>query len=348
MYAVILAGGGGTRLRPLSHDDRPKPFLPLLGERTLIQETVERVKWLVEGAVYVVTDARYEDLVHEQVPDVTVLCEPVGRNTAAAIALAAVAIDRPAHEVMIVLPADHAITEPGIFERVLESAGKHLAPRSFGVADPLVTLGIQIDRPATEYGYLLPNLDLGEPVDGMQAYPLAGFEEKPTIDRAADLYASGGGTAWNAGMFLWRRRAIRRALRAYTPMPMTSETRLRAVYADLEAVSIDYAVMEPAAREGRVVMAAMDVGWSDIGSWTALLSAIGARGSGRVVQAGETATLSADDLAIVRTEDGVAIETGPGTIAADGPIAVLTGAAPDRDRVALLIDRVTAMEARAS
>ncbi len=74
MYAVILAGGGGTRLRPLSHDDRPKPFLPLLGERTLIQETVERVRWLVEGAVYVVTDARYADLVHEQVPDRDASC----------------------------------------------------------------------------------------------------------------------------------------------------------------------------------------------------------------------------------------------------------------------------------
>src|SRR5262249_32338801 len=115
MYVVILAGGGGTRLRPLSRDERPKPFLPLLGDRTLLQQTVDRVRRLVSDDVNVITDQRYVGLVETQVPDVNVIAEPVGRNTAAAIALATLAIDRPESHVMIVLPADHAIDEEGIF-----------------------------------------------------------------------------------------------------------------------------------------------------------------------------------------------------------------------------------------
>ena len=106
MYAVILAGGGGTRLWPLSTPDRPKPFLPLLGQRTLLQLTADRLADLVEAdAIYVVTDRRYADLVHDQLPGAQLIEEPMGRNTAAAVALATVAIDRPDDEVMAILPA---------------------------------------------------------------------------------------------------------------------------------------------------------------------------------------------------------------------------------------------------
>src|SRR5689334_15713088 len=108
MYAVILAGGGGTRLHPLSTPERPKPFLPLIGERTLLQGTVDRLDGLTSD-VTIVTDRRYERLVREQVPDAALLLEPMGRNTAAAIALAAMTIERPDDDVMLVLPADHAV-----------------------------------------------------------------------------------------------------------------------------------------------------------------------------------------------------------------------------------------------
>ena len=111
MYAVILAGGGGTRLHPLSRPERPKPFLPLLGERSLLQGTVERLAGLTDD-VTVVTDRRYERLVREQAPDVALVVEPLGRNTAAAIALAVLTIDRPADEVMVVLPADQQLVQP--------------------------------------------------------------------------------------------------------------------------------------------------------------------------------------------------------------------------------------------
>jgi len=282
--------------------------------------------------------------------------EPAGHNTAAAIALATLAIDQPEDGVMVVLPADHAIEEPGIFGGVLESAAKSLASGSFGIRDPLVTLGIQIDRPATEYGYLLPRIDLGENIEGLQAYPLRAFEEKPSAHRATELFATGGGIAWNAGMFLWRRRAIRNALADYTSLLSALAPAVRSgdpavlarAYEGLPSISIDYAVMELAARDGRVVMAAMDVGWSDIGGWPALLSRLGATLDGRVVAPGEVADLAAADLAIVRSGAGLVVHGGPGTIRDDGPIALLLGAAAERARIETLLARVAAMEASAS
>jgi mannose-1-phosphate guanylyltransferase len=345
MYAVIMAGGGGTRLHPLSRSERPKPFLPLLGERTLLQSTAAR---LPTDDITVVTDRRYERLVREQLPDAGLLIEPMGRNTAAAIALATVAIDRPDDEVMVVVPAD-AYIDPAredVYREVLRKAGDHLASGSFDIEQPLVTLGVQVERPATEYGYLIPKLERGALVDGLQAYPLAAFEEKPKPTRAEELQELEG-VAWNAGIFLWRRRAIRTAVERFTGLVQLIEPTLAApallqhAYEQLKPVSIDYAVMEGAAANGQVVMASMDVGWSDLGSWTALLSAIGARGVGTVVQAGETVQVESDDLVVRRVAGqlGVIAPLGRGSMTAAQPIAVLRGTAPDIERIEELIAR---------
>ncbi|HEY8819428.1 MAG TPA: sugar phosphate nucleotidyltransferase, partial [Candidatus Limnocylindrales bacterium] len=330
MYAVILAGGGGTRLHPLSRPERPKPFLPLLDDHSLLQRTVERVAGLTDD-VSVVTDRRYERLVREQVPTAAVLVEPLGRNTAAAIALAALLIDRHEDKVMLVLPADQTVVRDGVFREVLRTAAEHLATGSFDIEDPLVTLGTQVDRPAIEYGYLIPDLDRGADVGGLRAYPLVRFEEKPKPARAEEL-AKQEGVAWNAGIFLWRRRAITAALGRYTGLlqslgPMTgSPASLERAYEAIQRpISIDYAVMEGAAQSGQVVMASMDVGWSDLGSWTALLAALGARGSGAVVQAGETVQVERDDLIVRRIGDRLGVIAPPeqGRMTAAQPIAVL-------------------------
>lgn len=350
MYAVILAGGGGTRLHPLSRPECPKPFLPLTGERTLLQATVDRVADLTDGRVWIVADGRHRRLVETQVPGVTLIDEPMGRNTAAAIALAVLAIDQPDDEVMLLLPADQTIERIDAFQQVLTTAAEHLATGSFGIDSPLVTLGVQPDRPATEYGYLLPVTERGEDIDGLRAYPLRAFEEKPNAARAEDLLRASD-VAWNAGMFLWRRRAIRSALERYTGLvqslgPMVSSPHmLQGAYESIQKpMSIDYAVMEGAARDGQVVMGSMDVGWSDLGSWSALLTAIGARGSGAVVKAGDTVEVEADDLIVRRLEGklGVIAPLGGGSMTATQPIAVLRGAAPDRSRVDELIARCAA------
>lgn len=351
MYAVILAGGGGTRLHPLSRPERPKPFLPLLDERSLLQRTVDRLAGLTDD-ITVVTDRRYEGLVKTQVPRAAIVLEPLGRNTAAAIALATLTIDRPDDDVMVVLPADQTVERDEVFRAVLRTAGVELATGSFGVEAPLVTLGIAVDRPATDYGYLIPDLARGADVDGLRGYPLVRFEEKPKPARADELAALEG-VAWNAGIFLWQRAAIRAALGRYTGLlqslgPMlTSPTTLERAYEAIQRpISIDYAVMEGAAQSGEVVMASMDVGWSDLGSWTALLAAIGAHGTGAVVQAGETVEVERDDLVVRRIKGRLGVIAPPerGRMTAAQPIAVLRGSGPDRTIVERLLERCSQAE----
>jgi mannose-1-phosphate guanylyltransferase len=264
------------------------------------------------------------------------------------VALATLAIDRPDDEVMLVLPADHAIDpdREGVFRGVLASAATHLATRAFDIEDPLVTLGIQADRPATEYGYLIPRFERGEVVGGLQAYPLRGFEEKPKVERALEIQALPG-AAWNAGMFLWRRRSIRATLERYTGLvqsldPVRSTpTLLERAYDGIRGMSIDHAVMEAAARDGRVVMAAMDVGWSDIGSWTALLGALDVSGSGELVQAGETVQTAAGDLVVRRHAGRLGLVRVPesGSMTAVQTIAVLRGAGSGAAQVEELLRR---------
>jgi len=359
MYAVILAGGGGTRLHPLSRPERPKPFLPLLGRHSLLQLTVAR---LVDGGelalrpedITVVTHTSYVRHVEEQLPGIGVLAEPHARNTAAAIAYATLAIDRPDDEVMVVLPADHAIdpAREGVFRSVLWKTANHLATGAFDIEDPLVTLGIQADRPATEYGYLIPNFERRESVAGLDAYPLRGFEEKPKLERAVQIQALPG-AAWNAGMFLWRRRAIRSVLQRYTGLIQSLEpvyrtpALLEKAYDGIKPISIDHAVMEAAARDGRVVMAAMDVGWSDIGSWSALLGAIGAAGTGDLVQAGETVQTTSGDLVVRRVEGrlGLIPVVESGSMTALQTLAVLRGATADAARIEDMLRRCSMPEA---
>src|SRR5262245_41483250 len=299
MYVVILAGGGGTRLWPLSRPERPKPFLPLLGDETLLQRTVARVLSLVETPrdVFVVTDRKYGHFVREQVSNVQLIVEPAGRNTAAAIALAARMIERPDDEVMVVLPADHWIREEDRFRDVIRDASDGLAAaRPFDIDLPLVTLGIQPTYPSTHYGYLVPEPLGGRTIHGLSAHRLQAFEEKPTEARARELIGLPD-VSWNAGMFLWQRGAIRTALEKFTPLPMLidnavgSDLALTNAYDRVTPISIDKAVMEGAASDHRVVMGGMDVGWSDIGNWTALLGALGLDGAhGQVVQPGEQLT----------------------------------------------------------
>jgi mannose-1-phosphate guanylyltransferase len=354
MYVVVLAGGGGTRLWPLSTPERPKPFLPLLGDETLIQRTVSRLVPLVDpDDVRVVAARRYTPLVRAQLPDVRVLAEPVGRNTAAAIALATVAIDRPDDDVMVVLPADHWIEDEAVFRDVLAGAVETLAAGALGIDDPLVTLGVRPTRPATEFGYLRPDLDRPLRQGPIRAYPLQAFEEKPSESRARELLGVEG-VAWNAGMFIWRRRAIRSALEKYTSL-MTllgsaagRDIALEMAYDRMNGASIDTAVMEGAASDGRVLMARLDAGWNDLGSWTALLRSIGLpRATGRVVGTGERTSLEAGDVIVRRVHGDVAVAAvsnpDPAVVLdATGPSAVLSGVDGGVALVDRLVERVNA------
>jgi mannose-1-phosphate guanylyltransferase len=357
---VIMAGGGGTRLRPLSTAALPKPFLPLLpsGE-TLLQRTIARLRGpeleLGDGDIWVVASAAYASLVRDQAPGVGVVVEPEGRNTAAAIALAALSVDRGDDDLMIVLPADHRIDpeRESLFRSVLRAAADDLATGAFGVESPLVTLGIRPSSASSEYGYLVPRVEARADVRGLVAYPLAAFREKPGPADARVLVATPG-VAWNAGMFLWRRRAIRAALERHAPEVIAGVSAglgagdLAAAYARVPSRSIDYAVMEPAGALGEVVMAGLDVGWSDVGTWPALLEVLGAPGlDGGVFEAGQQADTADGDLLVERTPAGVVVrEAAAGRIIPANPTAILRGARGARPVVQALLDRCAEAEAR--
>ncbi len=319
MYAVILAGGGGTRLWPLSRPERPKPFLPLIGDRTLLQRTWDRiVPELVDaGDVAVVTDRRYVGIVRDQLPDLLsdmLLAEPVGRNTAAAVAFAAAALERPDDEVMLVLPADHLVADEPGFRDILRRAAT-LAGRAGADGGPgrLVTLGIAPDGPETGYGYIVA----GDEIPGSgAAVVVSRFVEKPSGANAEAMLAGPVPVAWNAGIFLWRRDALRAAFEAGSPDILADigvgvaggeaggAAGLDAAYARVRPTSIDYAVLEPAAAMGGVAMLSADVGWSDLGSWSALrdaLLALAADGAGESAAQGVVGRGPRRDMGSQRT-----------------------------------------------
>ena len=359
MYAVILAGGGGTRLWPLSDPQHPKPFLPLFPERrhsSLLQKTVDRLTagaelGLADADLTVVTDQRYEGLVRNQVPDgVRVLSEPVGRNTAAAIAYAVFAVERDPDETMVVLPADHLVQREDAFRDVLAAAEVELARGAFGIESPIVTLGAQPDGPSIHYGYLVPDPERQQwHPNRLHAFVLKEFAEKPDVTRAKQLLRTAD-TCWNAGIFMARRRAWQDALGRYTDLTGLLDRAvgepevLAAAYSQISRpISIDYAVMEPAAADGLVVMAGMDVGWSDVGTWRALLDALvgGYDGAARVVPPTESAALASDDVAVLRNADNqLVLESGPGELRSAQPIGLLPGARQHATALTQLLARV--------
>jgi len=318
VYVVIMAGGGGTRLWPLSRRDRPKPFLPLLDGGSLLQATVARLAPMVEPRdVYLVTDARYDTLIREQLPELPVenICgEPFGRNTAAAVALAAAAIDRPDDDVMVVLPADHRIADEAGFRAALEIA--------VGAAHEgsLVTLGITPTAPETGYGYIVAAADASATgAAGTGARTVERFEEKPPLARALELIDTGR-AYWNAGIFVWRRDRLlaqleRHAAGILGPIrdAVAAGDDLAQTYESLASVPIDRALLEPASLEGQVAVVPAAIGWSDLGSWAAILDALEANVKAGPHNAGLIAPLathedagSSDSLVIAQADRLVA------------------------------------------
>lgn len=283
LHAVILAGGGGTRLWPLSRTQFPKQFLSLLGEQTLLQQTVLRLGTTVSPqCVWIVTGKDQQFMVQSQLAPLPgmgsgaayVLTEPVGRNTAAAIGLAAIHIQRsdPA-AVMIVLPADHWIERHSAFVSLLQEAAT-LAERDF-----LVTLGIVPDRPETGYGYIKRGSVLAQQPGQTTAYQVERFVEKPSLSVAKE-YVTSGMYYWNAGIFLWRAATILQEIATYMPAlhaglielaqsldKTNADDALATIYQRLESVSIDYGVLE---KSSRLVVVPADIGWSDLGEWTTI------------------------------------------------------------------------------
>ena len=268
---MILSGGSGTRLWPLSSPSLPKQFAPLLGEETLFARTVARLDGIpgLRSAI-VATGTNHLDLVRAAVgqalADATILVEPAARNTAPAI-FAAALVAEP-EQVLVILPADHLIADvPGFGEAVLTAA-------AIAAEDVIVTFGIPPTRAETGYGYI----EKGEPSDA--GFVVESFVEKPSPE-VADRLVADGRHLWNAGMFVARAGLILEEASRHCPevlagvkraLPAAREgvVRLSAEFASVEAVSFDYAVME---RTTKAVVVPLDVGWDDVGSYVSLLAA---------------------------------------------------------------------------
>ncbi len=272
MIMVIMAGGSGTRFWPASREHLPKQFLRIISDKTMLEETINRVRPLAER-IYVVTNEIHGEKVKELLGDeVEVLSEPIGRNTAPCIGLAAVHIKKKYGDTpMVVLPADHFISdEKACLERLVTAV--ELAKQG-----AIVTLGIVPTRPETGYGYI----ERGELFSSeKKIYEVRRFIEKPNLDTAVELVASGN-YFWNSGIFVFTTETILSEIKKIMPKlykglqeienvieSSNYEKTLSAVYHSLESISIDYGVMEKTSRRLYVLEASF--AWSDVGSWLAL------------------------------------------------------------------------------
>ena len=327
LYAVIMAGGSGTRFWPASRRQRPKQLLALTGQRSLLQQTLDRLEPLAgPERVLVVTGQAHAQEVREQLerlPAANLLAEPVGRNTAAACGLAAAWVARRDPEaVCLVLPADHLITGEKLFVDTLARAARLAAEQPV-----LVTLGLTPRFPATGFGYI----EQGRVLD--QAPPaiseVAAFHEKPDL-ATAENYLASGRHLWNSGMFAWRAGVFLAELERCQPQLARGiqelapeldgpgrEKALARVYPGLPAVSVDHGVLE---HSGSLRVVKADFGWSDVGSWEAMAElwpadqagnasprgpVLAIEAKGNLVAAGDrlTALLGVDNLVAVVTDD---------------------------------------------
>lgn len=326
-YAALLAGGRGERLWPMSRGGRPKQLVPLIGGRTLLSDSLDRIAPLidVEKSV-VVTSGALRDRVLAEVPQVTperIVGEPRGRNTAPAIALAArVLLAEDPDASLAVLPADHIVADVEAFRKVLA-----LAFEAAESERALVTLGVRPTRPETEYGYILA----GPESSSGGVFEVSRFEEKPDLARA-ESYLARGGYYWNSGMFVWRADRfledvsthlpeVARALDHVVSSPGTGrfDQEVAEFYERVPSVSVDYGVMEKAAG---VLVVPADFGWDDVGSWAALARVWGRGESGNAVR-GQVVAIDSDDCVLYSEGGPVAVVGLRGFVVAHTPAGTL-------------------------
>jgi len=273
-YAIIMAGGSGERFWPLSTADSPKQFLRLLGGKTFLRRTVERIEPLIPiDRQIVVAGEAHVARIHEELPELpagNLICEPVGRNTAACIGLASVFLERRDPDaIAVVLPADHCIQEASAFRASLEKAVTLAQERK-----STVVIGVTPDRPETSYGYMHIGSEMRQDI-----YPVLRFREKPD-DETARRFVAARDYFWNTGIFVWQNRTLQQLLKSHLPAHWSGLEQIRSalgtpaytdvlatVYSTLEKVSVDYGVLEAAEN---IWMVHGHFGWDDLGSWTAL------------------------------------------------------------------------------
>ena len=273
LTALIMAGGKGTRFWPLSTEDKPKQFLKLIGNKTMIQMTVDRILPIIPiDRIYICTGERYVDLIKEQVPNLpidNIIIEPEGRNTAPCITLSSLVIKRKYKDsTIVVLPSDHLIENEDKFRNIILDAKEYLNVNNKAI----VTLGMNPSRPETGYGYIKYN------DSDKEILKVDRFVEKPNKETAKQ-YLKEGNYLWNGGMFLWKVDTILNEIKKYIPntyevlKPIEDVDKdmlqdvINKQYSKTDEISIDYAVLE---KSNDIYVIKTDIGWDDIGTWMAM------------------------------------------------------------------------------
>jgi len=334
VFAVIMAGGVGARFWPRSREKSPKQLLEIIGRGTMIQNTVRRLEEIVDPRdVLIVTNRVQKQLITKQLPhfqEENILAEPMGRNTAPCIGLAALAIRRQdPRGVMVVSPADHLIQDVAEFKRVVQ-----VAIETADTSDSLLTIGIQPTHPETGYGYIQTFLEDGDhnPYFAKGVYRVKTFAEKPN-PQTAERFLASGDFLWNSGMFVWRVDVILRQIETLLPElyeelmkidhalgTPQQQAAIEMAYGLIRGISIDYGVMEKA-KAVYVIPGAF--GWSDIGSWDEVYRVSGKDDNGnsfngKVIPKDTTgsyifspgklvATIGVSDLIIINTDDALMV-----------------------------------------
>lgn len=319
IYAVIMAGGSGTRFWPKSTKQMPKQFLKLFGDGTMIQNTAKRIEEIIpQDKIMVVTNNDYVPIINEQlskIPAENIVGEPVPKNTAPCVAIAAeLLLKKDPDAVMIVLPADHHIEDEDTFLKILNKAVEKA-----NEGENLVTIGIQPTRPETGYGYIH-----AEKNEDKSVLKVKGFKEKPNLPTAKQFIESGD-YYWNSGMFVWRADTILEEFKKHLPdmyqlVKQTSpelytDTHNAAIndfYLNCNSISIDYGIMEQSAN---VFVVPGQFGWNDVGSWTSVYELSNKEQNGNSIQTINATFADAENNLVVSNSDKMISVVGLDNIA---------------------------------
>ena len=317
--ALIMAGGSGTRFWPLSTDEKPKQFLDLVSEKTMIRETIERIVKIIQfEKIFIATNVKYLDEIKKEIPEIpeeNIILEPTARDTAACIGYSGIIIKKKFPEsMMAVLPSDHLINKEDEFLRYLNEAFE--AAKS----DVIVTLGIKPTYPETGYGYI----EYKKTSKKEEIYDVKSFREKPNFE-IAERYLERGNFLWNSGMFIWKTDFIISEIKKYMPVHEKVleeiEIKLQNIntsgvelsdyineeFSKFEKISIDFGIME---RSKVVKVIPIDIGWNDVGSFKSLEDVFEKDQDGNIVKADQFYELDSEDNIIINKENKIIATIG--------------------------------------
>lgn len=349
VYGVIMAGGGGTRFWPLSRQKTPKQLLNLTGKERMVNEAIDRLSYVADKKnIFIVTNATQVPAMLEVTaqrlqPD-HILSEPAARNTAACIGYAAMEIVKKYGDgIMVITPSDHYIQDEAGFTRILNTA-----VRAAESTDKLVTIGITPTFPSTGFGYIR----FEKEAEG-EAKPVVEFREKPD-EETAKSYVQSGVYAWNSGMFVWRASAILEKFKAYIPdiygdletignaMGTAQERQtIEQVYPNIRKISVDYAIMEPSAAKGDVLVIPGEFGWNDVGSWD-MMDVLHEKDQAGNVLVGDALAVETRDSVVYSSGRTVAVAGVSDLVVVETPDAVMVCSKSKAQDVKKIVDTLNA------